>query len=354
MATRSSLELMLYKMQQVEDQVKGDIDIPPPLPVRPVSRARLPRARTRRSPIYHSVVESKTTKIPEESYGVDHFLKRVSEVDTLENSNEKAEKGISDIQKCYRGYQVRRHYKDLRRGVVSLQSFVRGENARRHYQYRIELLKATLLVQKQTRNYFEDRQLKEQHENIGLNAEANGRIQVPYNILVDLQKCVLSTEAKIREKNEENITLKAQLKDIDMKRQQYEERMKFMEKKWQDQLNYIQKCLAASNKNQAPEEIRFRQFDSRQRHNQNCDTMITEIPNGSSKLIYCEDGNDVSEAGPEQVCHKLHFDEELRKLKLTFKAWKKDYKNMLREAQSAFKKLRNSKIQKHWWGRLSY
>lgn len=42
MATRSSLELMLDKIQQLEDQPK---DIPPALPVRPVSRARLPRAR---------------------------------------------------------------------------------------------------------------------------------------------------------------------------------------------------------------------------------------------------------------------------------------------------------------------
>lgn len=42
MATRSSLELMLDKLQQVEDQPE---DNPPTLPVRPVSRARLPRAR---------------------------------------------------------------------------------------------------------------------------------------------------------------------------------------------------------------------------------------------------------------------------------------------------------------------
>lgn len=40
--TLSSLELMLVQIQQIEDQPK---DAPPALPVRPVSRARLPRAR---------------------------------------------------------------------------------------------------------------------------------------------------------------------------------------------------------------------------------------------------------------------------------------------------------------------
>lgn len=44
--------------------------------------------------------------------------------------------------------------------------------------------------------------------------------------------------------------------------------------------------------------------------------------------------------------------EELRKLKLRFKAWKKQYKNKLREAQSTFRKLPQS--HNNWWGRLSH
>lgn len=41
-ATRSSLELMLDKIQRRE---KEQSDLPPPLPIRPASKARLPRGR---------------------------------------------------------------------------------------------------------------------------------------------------------------------------------------------------------------------------------------------------------------------------------------------------------------------
>lgn len=47
MATRSSLELMLDKLQQLEEQ---PTDIPPPLPVRPISRARRARLLPPRPP----------------------------------------------------------------------------------------------------------------------------------------------------------------------------------------------------------------------------------------------------------------------------------------------------------------
>lgn len=126
----------------------------------------------------------------------------------------------------------------------------------------------------------------------------------------------------------------------------------------------MQECLAAK-KNSAPQ-IRFGQSDATQRqYNQNPD-VITINPNGRTldfpinsiyhqELVHDEDSN-LTEVGQDQVCLKFHPHEELRKLKLRFKAWKKDYKNKLRDAQSTFKKLGNSetaKSQKNWWGRLS-
>ncbi|KAI3456332.1 hypothetical protein Pfo_012995 [Paulownia fortunei] len=435
MATRSSLELMLDKIQQLEDQPK---DIPPALPVRPVSRARLPRARRplqlgsrgrnseeNDASFKWGGFESKRTKKEDfmesfhqegnaESDGIaasaasaiepaqfDHFQKGR---ELLENSKEMAEKGISNIQKCYRGHQVRCYYKELRRGAITLQSFIRGEHSRRCYQYRSRSLRAIILIQKQTRKYFERRVLKGQQaaviylhsgirgcrdrrhsneimydsksrknktgecRNLGLVADT----KVPYTVLIDLQKRVLRTEAKVREKREENIALKIQIQEIEKKWQQYEERMKSKEKEWQDQLRNIQECLAAAKKNPAPEN-RFGQSDSTKRHyNQNPDTIlvISGTPNGTSldfpinsiyhqvdqgESAYGEDSN-LTEVGLEQVCHKLHPQEELHKLKIRFKTWKKDYKNKLRDAQTMLKKLGNSetaKSQKNWWGRLS-
>lgn len=70
-------------------------------------------------------------------------------------------------------------------------------------------------------------------------------------------------------------------------------------------------------------------------------------------VAFDEDSDDVTEVGLEQ---KPGPNEELRKLKTRFKAWKKEYKNKLREARSAFKKLANSyksTQNKYWWGRLS-
>lgn len=114
-ATRSSLELMLDKLQQVEDQPS---DIPPALPVRPVSRARMPR---RRKPLQLDFQRRNS----EENAANSKRMKNqgmVVVVELLENVKEEAEKGVSNIQRWYRGHRVRCYYKDLRRGVIELQS----------------------------------------------------------------------------------------------------------------------------------------------------------------------------------------------------------------------------------------
>ncbi|XP_057764642.1 myosin-3-like [Salvia miltiorrhiza] len=315
MVTRSSLELMLDKLQQLEEQ---PADIPPPLPVRPVSRARparLPR------PLQPSVNRS------------------------LEKTRECEERGIRKIQKWYRGHQVRCCYRELTRGVVALQSFIRGQNARRGYQQRCRLLTAIIIIQKQGRKYLEHQAAALAHLQSGdgmhpdqikrRRAGENTKDQkgVPYTSLVDLQKRVVRAEAKLRAKKEENAALKTKLLEMEKKWQQREERMTSMEKEWQDQLTHIQECLAAAKKNRTPQ-IRF------SNRFQNPDN----IPTNSNNSDADED---------DGVCIKLGPQEGLRKLRLRFKEWKKDYKNKLRDAQSTLKKLGNTHSHKNWWGRLS-
>ena len=66
------------------------------------------------------------------------------------------------------------------------------------------------------------------------------QIQVPYSVLVDLRRQVLKTEALLEKKKEENAFLQLKIKQLERKREQYEGKMKSMEKMWQDQLTSIQ------------------------------------------------------------------------------------------------------------------
>ncbi|KAL1560167.1 myosin-4-like [Salvia divinorum] len=325
MVTRSSLELMLDKLQQLEEQ---PAHTPPPLPVRPVSRARRPRL-------------SQNDGVAAAPH---HFMEKKQE---FGNFLKGAEKGVCKIQKCYRGYQVRCCYREMKRGVIALQSFIRAQNARRgYYEQRCRILSAIITIQKQGRKYLE-------HRSSSLNPNQMKRWQreaektkdqtrVPYTSLADLQKRVVRTEAKLRAKKEENAALKRRLLEIEKRWQQREDRMASMEKEWQDQLTYIQECLAAASRKNPSPEIRF----SNRFHNPENGRSL-HIPMNSNNNDVDED----DEVGERRVCLKLRPREELRKLSVRFKEWKKEYKNKLRDAQSTFKK--TSKSHKNWWGRLS-
>ncbi|KAL0305816.1 UNVERIFIED_CONTAM: Myosin-3 [Sesamum radiatum] len=369
--TRSSLELMLDKIQQRDAQPK---DVPPALPVRPVSRAGcrglggrcnstskggILQGMLRLFPVCIRAIAFNKIEpcISWVDFRVEEFS-ALSSVDLSDNSKEKSE-GASNVQKWYRGHKVRCYYKEVRRGAIELQSYVLGcQDARRSNGIMHEQMPRT--------------DEAGDSNNLELVADPKDRIQVPYRVLIDLQKQVLRSEAKVREKKEENIALKLRLQEMEKKWQQYEERMKCMEKSWQDQFTYIQKCLAAAKNNPAPGSRRMQCNSSQRHYDQNYDTstIVSGLPNGGSldfsmhsiihyqvdqhDLAYSED---CTEIGHEQVCSKLHPQDELRKLKRKFKTWKRDYKNKLREAQAAFKKLRNSETgrsQKNWWGRLSH
>lgn len=75
---------------------------------------------------------------------------------------------------------------------------------------------------------------------------------------------------------------------------------------------------------------------------------ILQIPVNNNNWDNVEEG-EVGEGRPQ---------EELRKVKVRFKAWKKEYKNKLRNAQSTFRKLgitpQTANTHKNWWGRLSH
>lgn len=212
-ATRSSLELMLDKIQRRE---KEQSDLPPPLPIRPASKARLPRGR-RLLPINidsdsfiqqnYKIKEgrrfdgliigqngdsssnsgflgSKTMKtessyidlsedynheemnkecgeaLTNESGGRDKWNYVRREKDILEDARHKTLQSVVRIQKCFRGHQARCYYHKLMREIVTLQSFVRGENARREYQSLSIRKRAILVIQKHMRKRIEWKTLR--------------------------------------------------------------------------------------------------------------------------------------------------------------------------------------------------
>lgn len=56
---------------------------------------------------------------------------------------------------------------------------------------------------------------------------------------------------------------------------------------------------------------------------------------------------------PGQSASNVNSDEELRKLKLRFEMWKKEYKVRLRETKAKVHKLGHSEVRRKWWGKLS-
>ncbi|XP_051125944.1 myosin-3-like [Andrographis paniculata] len=327
MACRSSLELMLEKIQQLEDQPEPE-DIPPALPVRPVSRARIPPARR-----IHFQKLSSDLSAPSFNGSFNGGCCTEKGIETLGKSVEKRSQIM--IQKWYRGHRVRRSYKEIRTGAVALQSFVRGENARR--------------------------------KSVGAAVVVGENVNVRYDVLVDLQRRVVTTEARARQKEAANMALKVRIKEMEKKWELVEERMKSMEMTWQDQLLHIQKCLqAAAPKTQPRREIRFRKYnldddDTRSNGNGNgngngalvMDLPLMIGPCGCDDDIDDDDDSDVRKEDQINVL-TLHPQEELCRLNYRFKAWKKDYAKQLREAQSAIRKLpRNSQPHKkhRWWGR---
>nr|GMD09014.1 myosin-2-like isoform X2 [Ipomoea batatas] len=394
MRTLSSLELMLLKLQQAEEPPPPE-DSLPALPARPVMRARLPRARMKLPVTFMNsdlVGENEAGKgsCCSTSTEKEAFLDSVHQQESSESDshsphdfNKAAEdeergvlqKGVVIIQRCFRGHQACRYYHELKMGAIALQSFVRGENARNGYQCLVKRLRAIVIIQKHTREHrkrteqltgiiclqagirgclarreFDKQIASRDTDNLG---NKNELTKVPQIVLLDLRRKVLITEAALERKKDENASLKKRIAEFETKWKQYEARMQYMEKMWQDQLTSIQTSLAAVRKRQAAAgngsprlpktssgRLAFKpscvlkdaahQVNGRVDspcHNAQFRTALDNHPESSS---WIQSGQEVSSFSAK---------EDLAKLKQRFKSWKKDYKTRLKEAKTTMKKL---------------
>nr|GEV30677.1 IQ motif, EF-hand binding site, P-loop containing nucleoside triphosphate hydrolase [Tanacetum cinerariifolium] len=361
MATLSTLELMLHEIQNKEKlEPYGDHGRTPTLPQRPVSKARMPSRRARRAVLSFHLQEISAKKKEEFVNGVSKrdksaFVKSglvLSKNDMNNDGNGKTEKGILRIQKCVRGYQARFHYHKLKEGIITLQSFVRGENARREFQNAIRRVEQAhinqefvwgplrdrettiIYLQSVVRSWLSRRQIgyaenttikntKEANDQHNENTESQEHVTVSESYIRDLEEQVLRTETAILNKKHENSILELQIKEIDKKWELHKAKMNMMEKTWQDEFAAIQENLALSREKVITEITVLPQNDSRPQENGKTILNIREILNlQESDSGFCLKNTLDSSKGHKQ---------ELKKLKVRFKAWQKEFKSRLHD-----------------------
>ncbi|KAK9268785.1 hypothetical protein L1049_000548 [Liquidambar formosana] len=358
---------------------------------------------------------------------------RTGQIGALEDMRKRALQGVLGVQKCFRGRQARRYFRDIKSGVIMMQSVVRGENARREYGVLLKKSRAGVPSQKNMKVQVVPKTLDEQQraivhlqsvirgwlarrnfnsmQNLKIlnheiansrrnasrkNSEVKGlpqeHVQVLPSVLAELQRRVLKAEATLGQKEEENAALREQLQQFETRWSEYEAKMKSMEEMWQKQMASLQMSLAAAKKSLAADNtvgqpgrldasLSPRYYDSE-------DTMSVGTQTGGSTPIkfsnsisvgagretngnlnavshlvkefeqrietFDNDAKSLVEIKSGQSGSFMNPDEELRKLKLRFEAWKKDYKVRLRETKTRLHKLGHSegeKSRRNWWGK---
>lgn len=217
------------------------------------------------------------------------------------------------------------------------------------------------------------------------------RDKVPSSIVAELQMRVLKAEATLGEKEEENCALREQLQQFETRWSEYEAKMKSMEEMWQKQMSSLQMSLAAARKSLAADNTAGQPgkletsspycYDSED---------LGATPGGSTPQNFCNAildaravresngsmnavnhlakefdmrrqifDDDAKSLGGVKTAHSgpiMNPDEELRKLKLRFEVWKKDYKTRLRETKARIHKLghqEGDRSRRKWWEKIS-
>ncbi|XP_058197627.1 myosin-2-like [Rhododendron vialii] len=421
-STRSSLELMLDSLMQKDEQLP---DVPPALPSRPVSRARLPSARravqlnVQKFGLRQDLNQIEGRKKGECGIKNGFVLSKIELPDLMNDTRER----VLEIQRYFRGHQARCYYLKLKGGAIILQSFVRGESSRKDYLALSRRLAAIIVIQQHTKKWIEWRTAQKKKiaiiclqsvirgwltrlnckENFRLlgtkpmedmrtldwrNPETKDYVQVSPSAIADLQSRLLRAETELGIKEEENAAIRQQLQKFDKKWSHYEAKMNSMEKIWQDQLTSLQISLAAAKKSLTSkcitdQPVIFDPFPLYPYHGADASTPletngtdgrieedIPELPcdtepqqrnrrlnDNTQPREQCENefhGNSSidSELKSASLASSIAHDEELRKLKLKFETWKKDYKTRLQETTTMLQKVGHSeakKSRKKWW-----
>ncbi|KAJ9153639.1 hypothetical protein P3X46_027059 [Hevea brasiliensis] len=310
-------------------------------------------------------------------------------------------KGATILQSFVRGENARRKYKCMPKScTVSASLTVDIDN---HLVAIIYLQSAIRgwLAQKQLRDKYKLKNLS--HENPNSKRKLGKKIsevkvipqeqvEIQTSILAELQRRVTKAEVALVQKEEENAALREQLQLFERRWAEYEGKMKTMEETWQMQMESLQTSLVAARKSLAADNTTGqhgrldsfaspRYYDSEDNVSSGLRTPGGSTPNKMSLAIH--DGrvgretngsiNAISILAKEFEQQRQNFDDnakalaevkaaqpassdaELRKLKLRFETWKKDYKVRLRETKARLNKLGHGEIERRtrkWWGKI--
>lgn len=203
---------------------------------------------------------------------------------------------------------------------------------------------------------------------------------VKSSFLAEMQRRVLRAEAALRKKEEENDVLHQRLQQYENRWSEYELKMKSMEEVWQKQMRSLQSSLSIAKRSLAVDDSRrnsdassnaieesesswdrgsnFRAQESSGVRRMNAGlSVISRLAEEFEQRsqIFGDDAKFLVEAKSGQVDANLDPDQELRRLRQMFEAWKKDYGSRLRETKVILHKLGNegspNKVRKSWWGR---
>ncbi|XAR67526.1 Myosin ATPase [Bertholletia excelsa] len=362
----------------------------------------LPKDNKAQDPLSISVAVLQQFDILPNMYqvGFTKLFFRTGQIVALENKRKQVLQGTIEVQKLFRARQAHNRFHILKKGMIALQSFIRGENTRREYELLMKLKeqaahkifedhhRAIIKLQTVIRRWLAQRhftylqRLKNtKHKPESKTSEIEEVLQdmVQNSVLRKLQMRVSEAESILEQKEHENAGLREQLQNYEKRWSEYEAKMKLMEEMWQKQMEALQvsldelkKSLAADNTagetllNQSPLAPDYDHEDILNSRAQTC--------GGNTEVKVSNPGRDF-EAGKENsegsnmvgfllmdLEHgKQNFDgevkaiaelrlrhpyEALRKLKLRFNTWKRDYKARLRETKVKLQKLGYSEMEK--------
>ncbi|KAK7308314.1 hypothetical protein VNO77_41916 [Canavalia gladiata] len=314
---------------------------------------------------------------------------RTGQIGVLEDTRNRTLHGILRVQSCFRGYQA----------------LIRGDKTRKTYAALLKRHRAAVIIQKRMKAVFERSRMRTISDaaiviqsgirgwlvrrcsgDIGYLKSGDKKVKESDEVLVkssflsELQRRVLKAEAALREKEEENDILHQRLQQYESRWSEYELKMKSMEEVWQKQMRSLQSSLSIAKKSLAIDDSernsdasvnasdeRDYSWDGgnhkRQESNGARSTsaglsvisrLAEEFEHRSQ--VFGDDAKFLVEVKSGQVEASLNPDQELRRLKQMFEAWKKDYGARLRETKVILNKLGSEdgaleKMKKKWWGR---
>ncbi|KAG0563594.1 hypothetical protein KC19_8G043800 [Ceratodon purpureus] len=235
--------------------------------------------------------------------------------------------------------------------------------------------------------------------------EATIKVQPSY--LLELQRRAVMAEKALREKEEDNAILRQRLLHYESRWMEYEAKMSSMEEMWQKQMTSLQLSLAAAKRSLAsddpfmqtpmkddrnikrqllpPDDEEFDWDDATTNGTRSPDQytnkyLLTGSEYGQARgdvdaarsvvshlmreydhrtQVFNDDADFLIEVKSGVTEANLNPEEELRKLRVRFDVWKKDFKNRLRETKVVLNKLctmdsaekEKDRTRKSWWGK---